>query len=525
MGRISTMNIREFIMSKQLMTAIVAAFAVGAFGATPATAQKSKDTINIATQQFFSALDYYHDPSIETLLFARNVYGWLMAYDEYKGKFVPELAKSWKRINPTTLEFELRDDVTFSNGNKFTADDVKATLDYLKNPKVRIRFKSRYNWIKEVEKLGPYKVRIIGKKINSSDLYTIAYRYHFFDHTIFNKLENKSDYGRVSAVGTSVYKALSVDRNKGFLVERRDETAKMFPHRLANIKRVQTVPIIDRQAQTAALMTGTVHAIRNPSIDQAKIFATNPQTAVTYIRAKQLLYLTMDAAGRSKNKIFTDKRVRLAVAKAIPREAIIKNFVPGAEIAERPNGICFKQNVSCGSTTKVTAYDPAGAKRLLAEAGYPNGFDFLMTVNGNYAEVGKAVAGELRKVGIRAKIEFPPPSTAKKRRGRGELTTYLALYPTFTEPSTKNIMNFFLSRSRNYNGDASLKELWKQASVEPDIYKRTQIHTKLVDRINEEMYIYPISEMPTTWAHTSKVKIARDPVSFAMVAVGDWTWK
>ena len=343
--------------------------------------------------------------------------------------------------------------------------------------------------------------------------------------SVFNKLENKSDYGRVSAAGTSVYKALSIDRNKGFLVERRDETAKMFPHRLANIKRIQSVPIIDRQAQTAALMTGAVHAIRNPSTDQAQIFAANPQTDVTYIQAKQLLYLTMDAAGRSKNKMFTDKRVRLAVAKAIPREAIIKNFVPGAEIAERPNGICFKKNVSCGSSTKIPAYDPAGAKRLLAEAGYPNGFDFLMTVNGNYAEVGKAVAGELRKVGIRAKIEFPPPSTAKKRRGRGELTTYLALYPTFTEPSTKNIMNFFLSRSRNYNGDATLKKLWKQASVEPDIYKRTQIHSKLIDRINEEMYIYPISEMPTTWAHTSKVKIARDPVSFAMVAVGDWTWK
>jgi peptide/nickel transport system substrate-binding protein len=145
--------------------------------AGPAAAQKSKDTMRISTIEFFSSLDYYFDPASENLQFVRNMYGHLLAMDEHTGKFVLELAKSWKRINDTTIEFELRDDIKFHTGNKFTSEDVKHTMEYLAGPKLKIRFKGRYNWVKKVKKLGDNKLRVISKRPFSTDLHTIAYRF------------------------------------------------------------------------------------------------------------------------------------------------------------------------------------------------------------------------------------------------------------------------------------------------------------------------------------------------------------
>lgn len=83
----------------------------------PAFAQKSKDTLRVAINDVFSTLDSYHFPQDEVGYFVRAMYGTLVAMDEHTGKLVPQLAKSWRRISQTTLEFDLRDDVTFHSGN------------------------------------------------------------------------------------------------------------------------------------------------------------------------------------------------------------------------------------------------------------------------------------------------------------------------------------------------------------------------------------------------------------------------
>ena len=147
----------------------------------PAVGQQSKDTLRIAINDPFSVLDSYHFPQDEVGYFVRGMYGTLVAYDEHNKKFVPMLAKAWRQVNPSTIEFDLRDDVTLHSGNKFTSEDVKHTINYLADPKVRIRFKARYTWVKEVEKLGPHKVRIIAKKPSATMLSTIAYRFRMYD--------------------------------------------------------------------------------------------------------------------------------------------------------------------------------------------------------------------------------------------------------------------------------------------------------------------------------------------------------
>src|SRR3546814_10010540 len=155
----------------------------------------------------FGSIDPYHFPHDEAGSFYRTIYQGLIEFDEYEGEFIPVLAKSWKRVSPTVLEFELRDDVTFHNGNKFTADDVVATIDYISDPKTRIRFKNRYDWAK-AEKPGPYKVRITAEEAFSTDLSALAYRFKMLDAETMKGLDKVSDYGRLTPVATGTYKEI-----------------------------------------------------------------------------------------------------------------------------------------------------------------------------------------------------------------------------------------------------------------------------------------------------------------------------
>src|ERR1700679_3240273 len=146
-----------------------------------ASANKADDTLRVAVTDWWGTLDPYQFPLDEAAVFYQTVYETLVSFDERKQEYVPRLAKSWKRIDDRTIEFELRDDVTFHNGDKMTADDVVSTVNYAIDPKYPMRHKDVYNWVAGAEKTGPYTVRIIAKQPNPVDLQTIAYQFYIFD--------------------------------------------------------------------------------------------------------------------------------------------------------------------------------------------------------------------------------------------------------------------------------------------------------------------------------------------------------
>jgi len=251
----------------------LASAAALALFAVPASAQKSTDTIKLTVQEGFPVLDPYHAPSNEANQWSRDVYGRMVVYDENKRQMIGELVKSWKRVDDQTLEFELRDDIVFTSGNKFTADDVIYTLNYVADPALNIRFKARYTWYDKPEKLGPYKVRLHSKEPRADDLELLAYRFHIFDKAAHEKLEDKAIYGRTVASSTAAYKLVSIDRTGNLTIMRNDDAIKKFPHLRAPIKNVVGVPIPDRQTQIAQLLTGGVHVLSKASPDTLSEFA------------------------------------------------------------------------------------------------------------------------------------------------------------------------------------------------------------------------------------------------------------
>ncbi len=495
--------------------------------AAPAYAQKSADTIRLAVNDPIFVLSGYHVPADEASNFYRTVYQSLLGYDEMKKKYVPILAKSWTRVNPTTLEFDLRDDISFQSGAKFTADDVVYMVNYLKDPKVSLTFKSRYTWVKDVEKLGPYKVRITSQQPNAIDLGLIAYRFVMWDSKAWDKLEDKADYGRLTPYGTGPYKVTQLDKNKGVFIERDPKyngNKEYFP---APISKIHGIPIPDAQTRIAQLITGGVDMIRNVTPDEAKELVANPNLRVTNVPTAAQFYVALDSMGISGEKITSDPRVRRAMFMAIDRDTLIKNLVPGGPdgVAEKLQALCFKDTIGCKFSKSAPAYDPAAAKKLLAEAGYPNGFDIEYDVFAPNKPLGEAIAGDLLKIGVRATVVPDAISVYRRKQGEGKLQMWSILFPTGSHPDADNILGvYFTGPAYNYYHDDQIAAWMKDGVQEFDPAKREDIYQKIFDRVNEQSYILPVTSVPTVYVHSKDVRIDPSPFFAGERSVNDYRW-
>ena len=495
-----------------------------AFAASPAFAQKSEDTIRLAVNDPFNTIDSYTIGHEESNTFIRVLYQHLISYDEYAKKWVPILAKSFKRVDDKTLEFELRDDVKFHNGNKFDADDVKYLVEYLADPNSKVMFKDRYAWIKSVEILNPYKIRLHENTSFSTDLGTLAYRIRIYDKETHEALADKSDYGH-TAIGTGPYKLVSLDRNKGAMVERTTNQFESTGYFKTPVKRVQAMFIPDKQTRIAQLMTGGIDLMRNIGPDEAQALSSNPNLGVTTTSSATILYVTMDAIGRSNNKVMMDERVRKAFIMAIDREKLVRAIVPGGDKAYIMRSICIPSMFGCAPTSDPVKYDPEGAKKLLAEAGYPNGIDLQIDAFDPVKYVAEAIAGEVRKVGIRASVQPLNSTVYVKKRGDGEFTTFVGNYPTGTHPDMATMWDFFFAGNRDYWKDSFIDKAYADGNLEFDDAKRTAIYTPALNRVNEKAYILPISEMPMLWAHSKDVVVTEDALSASSPVLGDFSFK
>jgi peptide/nickel transport system substrate-binding protein len=510
---------RKFwLMAGVMMLALVAA--------SSANAQKSQDTLRIAIIDQFPTLVRYHGGVDESTVFSRRVFDELIGFDELNGKIVPQLAKSWKQVDALTYEFDLRDDITFHNGNKFDADDVVETLNYVSDPASKVRNPERYSWIKSAEKLGPYKVRVIAKSPSPMAMGQLSYMTPILDKETFDALPDKTNYGRATPVGTGPYKVVDFGTT-GLTVERFDGFKGDPKYTRAPVKRIKGIAIPDRQTQQAQLITGGVDLLRNVEPDAAADLSHRPNIGLTMAPGGSMLVLGFDAAGRTGNKPLTDARVRKAMWMAIDRDAIIKNIVPGGDkgVAVKMDGPCLAFNIGCKITTPPPAYDPAQAKKLLAEAGYADGFDLEYTVYAPIKAIAEAVAGEWRKVGIRATINSVPFNVYSKMRGDGKFQAYSVNYPTNNYPDVGTTLTVFFGDNRDYAHDDAITEAVAKGEVETDPVKREAIYRDALNRNNDMIYVMGLSSLPLVYAHSNDVKIEKSQIAATDAYINDFMWK
>ena len=351
--------------------------------------------------------DHEETPALNVLL---NIYDTLLVRDKDL-KITPWLATSYKVINPTTWEFKLRQGVKFTNGEEFDASVVKFSLERLANPALNLRM-TALRVIDRVEVKDKYTVQIITKKPFPTLDAQFCLRGAMVPPKYFQE-KDKAFLAR-NPVGTGAFKFVRWVKDDRIELEANEQWWKGAPA----IKTLIFRPIPEETTRMSALQTGEVDLATNVPPHLVKEIKNHAKVTISSAPSVRTLFIPiyniqceMAQGSYDCRKPFpgptADKRVRQAINYAVDVDAIIKNVLEGQAI--RIATVLTPKHFGSDPKVKPYPHDPAKAKKLLAEAGYPNGIDLVLhSPNGRYPkdkEVAEAVAGQLTNAGIRTQLK------------------------------------------------------------------------------------------------------------------------
>lgn len=315
------------------------------------------------------------------------------------GKIQTDLAESYRIINDLTVEFRLRKGIVFSNGEPFNAQVVKYNFERVAGllPGAKKTLNARdYQSIKEVKVLDEYTVQIHTKYPDPLLLSYVAQKY-----MVPIEYTRKDNFERLASkpIGTGAYVLKSWMKGGELVLEAKKDYWKGAPR----IDEVVFRPIPEDATRIAELMVGSVDIIANLKPDNIEEVEVHEDLVVKRVPSTRVAALWINA---EMDKL-KDRRVRQAINYAIDVDSLIKNVMAGNAL--RVSTVAPRYFVGWDPEEKFYPYDPQKAKRLLAEAGYPDGFEAsILTPRGRYlndVQACEAIAGMLNKVGIKAKVE------------------------------------------------------------------------------------------------------------------------
>jgi peptide/nickel transport system substrate-binding protein len=381
---------------------ITALLAIAAAAPASSLAQTKDDTVVYAIQSDMQNWDPPNSVLRESIILGYNVFDHLAARDLKTGKVGPSLATSWRNLDDTTWEVKLRQGVKFHDGFRFTARDVKATFDRVLNPENKLTARGNHAKIKSVEIVDDYTVRF--KTDGPYPLFVERLTAQVMQSEKVIK-EKGHEWMQENPVGTGPYKLVKWNKKQDHLLVRNDDY--WGPKPAFKYARIRIIP--EQATQIAELMSGGVDIIKAVPPDQMDVINKSGTARTSTSPILRTAFLQLDQAGRSGKNPFQDRRVRQAANLAVDMDGIIKHVLNGLgdRTATTVNPMAFGFDPSL----KPYRQDVAAAKKLLADAGYPGGFEvgFLQTapiVEPALPQTSEAITADLAKVGIRTKKRY-----------------------------------------------------------------------------------------------------------------------
>ena len=408
-----------------------------------------------------------------------NVFDTLIRLSDDGRDFVGELAESWKVVDPTTWQFRLRRGVKFHNGEDLNAAAVKFTLDSTLDPERKTRQRPTYVAFKEVRIDDPYTVSVITHKPYAIALTQLQYLMVVPPGYI--KQVGWDEFGR-KPVGSGAFKFKEWERDVRVVLEANDAYWKGKP----KVRTVAFRAIPEDASRIAAVQRGEVDIIDAVPYDRIKELQGSPTVKITQRQGEQV-YVGLDTLRVEPLK---KREVRQALNYAVNADALVKNLLLG--YAVRLNGPMFPTTPGYDEKQPAYPYDPERAKRLLAQAGYPNGFEVEFAVSPAFqgiakgTEVGEAIAGQLGRVGVRAKLNVQDSAALFSAYSAKKLQMYLFAWKSSPEAG-RHLETLLHSKTRGYyyqNPEADL--LIDAYFVALDPKKRQEIGRQLHAFLRED---------------------------------------
>jgi peptide/nickel transport system substrate-binding protein len=488
---------------------------------------KARD-ISIGLQAAITSMDpHYHNVGPNNAM-SRHIFEGLVKTDDNQ-KLVPGLALSWRAINDLTWEFKLRPNVRWHDGSLFTAEDVAYTLKRAPLvPNSPSSFATFTRAITDIKIINPQTIQFSTATphvLLPSDLSTVM--------MVSKKVGEKAtteDYnaGR-AAIGTGAYKFQDYIPNQRVVLKANyGYWGGEEPWDVVTFKM-----LTNPAARVAALLSGDVQMIETvPTADIAKLSKDTKYNLVDKI-SNRVIYVHLnqsteksppfvfakDAKGNTpmdKNP-FRDVRVRRALSMAINRDAIVSRVMEGKAQAAAQ----LLPTIFYGTSKKLTPmkFDAEGAKKLLAEAGYPNGF--AMTIHGpnnryiNDANIAQALAQMYSRIGIDVKVETMPSAVYFTRATKLEFGYMLlgwgtesgeqgsamrSLLATFDTAKGMGVTN------RGRYSNPAFDKLLADALVTMDDKKRETAIIRAAEMVMEDVGLIPLHYEVSTWAAAKGLK-------------------
>ena len=384
--------------------------------------------------------------------FMPNLFETLTAIDA-NSHLVPNLATAWTLANDTTWDITLRPDVTFSDGTKLTADDVAFTLRRASEvPSTVTTFAEYVKGIASIEVTGPHQLRLttqgpfplLPEYMASIGIVSRAH----------GENATTADYNSgTAAIGTGPFRLKSWARGDRLEMERNERYWGTRPAWNSITFRY----VKNASSRLATLLAGDVDLIDTVSVQDIERLRNDKRFTVISGLSADIVGFVFDKRAQPSPKItgndgqplpanpFHDKRVRAAVDLAIDRDAIRDRVMNGQ--AAPDNQLMRQGQYGYDPDLPPIRYDPAEAKRLLAEAGYPSGFRLTMDCQNdrfvNDAAICQAIAQMLTRVGIAATPEVMPHAVWVPRANKKEFSFFTTFWTFDTpEPSIVLISQF-----------------------------------------------------------------------------------
>jgi peptide/nickel transport system substrate-binding protein len=508
-----------------LLTVAVAAF----LGATSLAA--SAVTLKIANQGDALSMDPHSLNESLQITVNENVYESLTTRGKTY-KIEPQLATAWKQTAPTVWHFDLRKGVQFHDGTPFTADDVIFSYERAKGDGSDM--KSYVGVIKEIKKINDHSIDVI----TSTPFPILPELFTHFN--IMSKkwcetnnatkpvdrrkgIENAASF---RANGTGPYRVRERQPNvRTTFVRNGNYWGKVE----GNVDEVIFNVIGNDATRVAALVSGEIDVMEPVPVQDVDRIKAAPNLKVLQGPELRVIFFGMDqkrdelqfSSVKGKNP-FKDKRVRQAFYQAIDIEGIKRTVMRGAS---SPIAQMFPQQVNgfAPDLEKRLPYDPEASKKLLAEAGYPQGFEVTLNCpNDRYVNDGaicQAAAANLARVGVKVKLEVETKGTYFPKILRRDTSFYMlgwtsstvdahnVLYPIMSSPGEGGRGQFNLGSYSNPKVD----ELTAAIGSETDQKKRNAMIREAIKLHQDDIGHIPLHQQALNWGAKKNIELVQWP--------------
>ena len=482
-------------------------------------AQAQAQTLRWAAQNDILTLDPHSQNHATTNAILMHSYEGLTRYSA-TFQVEPSLATKWSYTSPTLVRFDLRKGVKFHDGSPFTADDVIFSFNRIRQPQGTMQI--YVTGISEIKKVDDHTIDVVLAAPSPILLRNIIdFRIMSKAWSEKNRTANVQDYkakeenfASRNAMGTGPYKIT------GWTPEQRitmSVNSDWWDKHTNNVKEVVYTPVKSDPTRVAALLSGDVDMLTDvPTQDIDRLRGDSklkvidgPEVRTIYIApdlgSAELKY--SDVKGKNP---FKDKRVREALSLAIDRETIKRSIMRGLSL---PAGILVAPGVNGHAADIDIAVKPDAerAKRLLAEAGYPNGFSFRLNCpNNRYVndeKICQALVAMWARIGVKTELASEGMATFIQKVQNFDSSAYLLGWGVATYDGQYTLQSLVRTRTTGADGnfnfshvsDPVVDKLTDAMKTETDVAKRNAMIREALIRVRDEVLVIPLHHQIRPW--------------------------